>query len=243
MHQTFSLKKRLYVSGYRTTLISVSSVIDNGHKVVRQKKNNFLRLKSKEKIPQTKKAKLFLRTTPKQEVHCANLTEGSNELWHKRKGHLNYKDFIRKNSLPRDLKVSDEKCESSLSKTSKSPVPKQSENEASKARESVFTNVVGPITASNVDGFGYFVTFIDKHRLNACVKFTQYKNQAFERFKQYIAENGTPGILRPDSGTQYTNKSFKHFSLLYEYQNKAKIDCFRNRGTEWCRRTRQPTSC
>ena len=44
------LKKALYVPGYRTNLISVSNIIDNGHKVVHEKKNSYLCLKSKKKF-------------------------------------------------------------------------------------------------------------------------------------------------------------------------------------------------
>ena len=36
------LKKALYLPGYRNTLISVPSIIDNGHKVVHEKKKFFL---------------------------------------------------------------------------------------------------------------------------------------------------------------------------------------------------------
>ena len=39
----------------------------------------------------------------------------------------------------------------------------------------------------------------------------RHKNQAPQKFKEYIAENGTPRILRSDNGTEYTNKSFKQF--------------------------------
>ena len=53
------LRKALYVPGYRINLISVSSIIDNGHKVVHEKKNSYLCLESKEKFPITRKGKLF----------------------------------------------------------------------------------------------------------------------------------------------------------------------------------------
>ena len=71
------MKKALYVPGYRTNLISVSSIIDNGHKVVHEKKNSYLCLKSKEKFPITRKRKLFfLPTTPKGKHHFAKLNGG-----------------------------------------------------------------------------------------------------------------------------------------------------------------------
>ena len=96
------LKKALYVPGYRTNLISVSSILDKGHKVVHEKKNSYLCcLKSKEKFPITGKGKLFfLPTIPKGKHHFANLSGGSNEteLWHRRVGHLKYRDL--KNHCP-----------------------------------------------------------------------------------------------------------------------------------------------
>ena len=160
--------------GYRNNLIFVSSIIDNGHKVVLEKNNSYLRLKSKEKFPITRKGKLFfLPTAPKENYHFANLSGGSNEteLWHKRISHSNYRDL--KNSLPLDPKFHDEKFETCcLAKTTKTPVPKQNENKASKAGERVITDVVGPITPPpSVDGFRYFVTFIDDYSSHACVKF------------------------------------------------------------------------
>ena len=118
-------------------------------------KNSYLCLESKEKFPVTIKGKLFfLPMTPIEKYHFAKLSGGSNEteLWHKNMGHLNYRDL--KNSLPMDLKLHDEICETCcLAKTTKTPVPKQNENKASKAGERIFTDVVGPITPLGVDGF------------------------------------------------------------------------------------------
>ena len=51
------LRKALFVPEYRTNLISVSSIVDNGHKVVHEAKMSFLCLKSNEKIPITRKGK------------------------------------------------------------------------------------------------------------------------------------------------------------------------------------------
>ena len=140
------------------------------------------------------------------------MSGGSNqtELWHKRMGHVNYRDL--NNSLPMDLKLHDEKCETCcLAKTTKTPVPEQNEDKASNAGERVFTDVVGPITPSSVNGFRYFFTFIDDYSSHACVKFMRHKNQALQKFKEYIAEIGTPRILRSDNGAEYTNKSFNQF--------------------------------
>ena len=111
--------------GYRTNLISVSSIKDNGHKVVHEKKNSYLYLKSEAKFPITKKENFFCQRPP-QKYQFDNLSEGSKEteLWHKRMSHLNYRHL--KNSLPMDLKLHDEKCERCcLAKTTKTAVPKK----------------------------------------------------------------------------------------------------------------------
>ena len=78
--------------GYRTTLVSVSSVIDNGHKIVHQKGKSLLCLKSKDTIPIERKGKLFfLQTTPQHGNHMAKLSGGpsQSDLWHKRFCHVN----------------------------------------------------------------------------------------------------------------------------------------------------------
>ena len=46
---------------------------------------------------------------------------------------------------------------------------------------------------------------------HACVEFMRHKNQALQKFKEYVAENGTHQILRSDKGTELTHKRFKQF--------------------------------
>ena len=46
----------------------------------------------------------------------------------------------------------------------------------------------------------------------------RHKNQALQKFKEYLAENVTPCILQSDNGTEYTNKIFKQFGT----KNKIK---------------------
>ena len=35
----------------------------------------------------------------------------------------------------------------------------------------------------------------------------KYKTQALQTFKEYVAQNGRPKILRTDNGTEYKNKA------------------------------------
>ena len=92
-----------------------------------------------------------------------------------------------------DLKLHGEKCETCyLAKTTKTHVPIQKENKASKAGEGIITDVVGPMTPSGIDGFRSFVNLIDEYSSYACVMFMRHKNQELQNFKKYHAENGIP---------------------------------------------------
>ena len=85
------LRKTVYEPGYRTNLISVSSIVDNRHKVDHDAKNSFLCLK-RPNSPSKRRGNCFLLCmTPKQGNHFTVLSVGSNEaqLWHKRFGHVN----------------------------------------------------------------------------------------------------------------------------------------------------------
>ena len=125
-------------------------------------------------------------------------------------GHLIYRHL--KNSLTLDSKAADEKCETWCSaKSTKTPVPKKHGTKASTAREGGFADVVGQITPSSVNGFRYVVTISDEYSSHAGVNFMRLKNQALQKFKEYLAENGSRSILRSDNCTEYTIKSFKTF--------------------------------
>ena len=60
------LRKALFLPGYRTILISVSSIIDNGFKVAYEKEKSFLSLKNKENFLITRKGKPFFALDPKK---------------------------------------------------------------------------------------------------------------------------------------------------------------------------------
>ena len=123
-----------------------------------------------------------------------------------------------------DLKLHDEKFENCcLAKTTESPLPKQNENKALKSGERAFTDVVGLITPSSVDGFRYFSTFIDDYSSHAYVKFMQHKNQVLQKFKDYLAEIDAPRILRSDNGTEYTNENFNQFCTNYKIKEEYTV--------------------
>ena len=102
--------------------------------------------------------------TPQRGKQVASFGGGPSQskISHKRFGHLNYRDF--KNSAAIELENTNETCDTCRSaKTGRTPVPNEIKNREWKRLELVFTDIVGPITRSSVDGFRYFVTFIDEN--------------------------------------------------------------------------------
>ena len=51
----------------------------------------------------------------------------------------------------------------------------------------------------------------------------RHKNQVLQKFKEYIAECGTPRILRSDDDTEYTNKNFKKFCTNNKIKNEYTV--------------------
>ena len=39
------------------------------------------------------------------------------------------------------------------------------------------------------------------------------KTEVLKKFQEFIAQNGTPNILRTENGTEYTNRKFKQFCV------------------------------
>ena len=124
------LKSALYVPGYRTKLISVSSIIGNAHKVVQVKKKKLSLPGTQRKNSNNRKREFFLRTTAKK-VNFADLS-GRRMKPSSATNAFNHRDL--KKSLLMDLKLHYEKCETfCLAITTKTHDPKQNENKASKA--------------------------------------------------------------------------------------------------------------
>lgn len=80
----------------------------------------------------------------------------------------------------------------------------------------ISTDVCGPINPMSHDNKRYFVTFIDHFSHFTVIYFLTYKNEVYEKFKQYIAlvENKfhcTPKRLRCDNVGEYVSNDFKNF--------------------------------
>ena len=113
----------------------------------------------------------FLPYRKEDKHHFSNLCGGTCQakLWHKRLGHLNFRDVAittYKTSQASDF------CETCvLGKISKKPVPKVSDNKATQKLERVYSDVIGPVSPSSIGGSRYAFSFTDEFSGYAVVKF------------------------------------------------------------------------
>ena len=79
-------------------------------------------------------------------------------------------------------------------------------DKAKKALELVYSDILGPFEVASLNGSKYSVTFIDEY-----VKYTRNKSKVMDKFKEYVAKNGTPRPLQSDNGAEYTSRKFNEF--------------------------------
>ena len=146
------------------------------------------------------------------------------DLWHRRCAHPN-KDVAK--HLPEAVKgVSDVSgsgsgpCEG-CAKGKQHRIPfKDSAKRATAPLELVHTDIDGPMRTQSIDGFSYFVSFIDDYSGYAGCYFLKHKSMAIEAFKQFkaLAENQLDWkikAVRSDRGGEYTSHVFSE--LLAEH--------------------------
>ena len=135
--------------------------------------------------------------------------KGDINLWHQRLGHLNKDDVKRTIGCEDNLKELCETC--ALGKQTSKPVPKETQNKAQKLLELVYSDILGPFEVLSLNGSRYAITFVDEYSKYSVVKFMSKKSQALEKFKEYVAESGSPRRLRTDNGAEYTSRKFTDY--------------------------------
>ena len=207
------LRKVLYVPNYKVNLLSVNKAVNFDHRFIFNDSKARMVLNDGREINLTKNTSLFLLKVKYQNVvspsTCNQTIKGDINLWHKRLGHLNKTDVKRTVGCEGDTNDTCETC--AMGKQASRPVPKKVENKATKALELVYSDILGPFDVASLSGSKYATTFIDEYTKYAVVKYMSNKSQVLDKFKEYVAENGTPRTLRTDNGAEYTSNKFKEF--------------------------------
>ena len=96
--------------------------------------------------------------------------------------------------------------ECALGKQHAEPIAKVTVSRSTKPLNRVYTDIMGPLEIPSLRGSRYVITFIDDYSRYAVSKFMSTRDQALEKFKEFIAEVGSPTSLSSDNGTQHTSR-------------------------------------
>ena len=213
------LRNVLYVPTYEVNLLSVNRSVKFGHKFIFNESKAKLMLNHGPQVDLTKENGLFYlkitfqRSSASYPTTCNTskaTIKGDINLWHQRLGHLNKDDVKRTIGCEDNLKEVCETC--ALGKQTSKPVPKETQNKSQKPLELVYSDILGPFEIPSLNGSRYAITFVDEYSKYSVVKFMSKKSEALEKFKEYVAESGSPRRLRTDNGAEYTAKKFTDYS-------------------------------
>jgi transposase InsO family protein len=160
------------------------------------------------------------------------------ELWHRRLAHINYKalPYVRKAVTGLlEFKVDHEGvCNGCAQvKNIKNPFPK-SDNKAEGVLELIHSDVCGPMPSTSINGYVYYVSFIDDYSRKTLVYFLKSKDEVFGKFKEFKAliENLSERkikTLRSDNGGEYTSKEFVNFVKMSRSRGSSPLPTILNK--------------
>jgi transposase InsO family protein len=84
--------------------------------------------------------------------------------------------------------------------------------------ELIHLDVCGPMTIASLNGYLYYVLFIDDHSRKTWIYFLKNKDEVLAKFQEFKAqvENQTERkikVLRSNNGGEYTSKEFSNFCI------------------------------
>jgi hypothetical protein len=118
-------------------------------------------------------------------------TINPSELWHRRLAHIHYKalPIVSKmvTGLPKIQDSHEGICKGcAQGKNVKNPFPR-SDNKAKGVLDLVHSYVCGPMSASSLSGYVYYVSFIDDYSRKTWIYFLKCKSEVFNKFKEFKA--------------------------------------------------------
>lgn len=226
-----NLTEALYVPDLRTNLLSVGKICDKGLRVIFEKKKATVVDRNGSSVLSANRASNGLycleTRTPESSANAEwneekNSKSRSTLMWHRRMGHLNFKDLIKcaKEGTVKGLEINENfggyNCETcAKGKMSRKALPKRSQRQTD-LLDIVHTDICGPMQMESIGQSRYFITFIDDSSRWCEVRFLRKKSDTFQAFKEYKAmvENLTGKrikCLQSDNGKEYVNSAFEAF--------------------------------
>lgn len=170
------------------------------------------------------KNRTYICNISSEKVMClsAVVSEGVEDLWHKRYGHLNFRSLSELNTKElmygiQKLNVRKAICEVCMkSKQSRSSFVSEAPKRASVTLQVVHLDICSPFGVPSLGGSRYFVTFVDEFTRMMWLYTFKFKNETlkvFWKLKILIEKESDKSIkmLRTDGGREYTSKEFETF--------------------------------
>ena len=142
------------------------------------------------------------------------------ELWHQRFAHLHYRALPTVSKAVIGIPELQAKHEGvcngcAQGKNVKSPFP-SSDSKAKGILDIIHSDVCGPMSATSLSRYVYYVSFIDDFSRKTWIYFLKGKNEVFSKFKEFkaLVENLSEKkikIFRSDNGGEFTGGEFKSF--------------------------------
>jgi hypothetical protein len=219
------LSEVLYVPGMKRNLVSISALEDKGYKVTFSE-GKFLACHKDSHINSAKvigvqESSLYrLTITPVQAL--LHDTISLSELWHRRLAHIHYRSLSALGKMVTglvEIQIQHKGvCRScALGKNVKGSFL-SSYNRSKEILDLIHLDVCGPMTVASLNGYWYYVLFIDDHSRKTWIYFLKNKDGVFAKFQEFKAqvENLTKRkikVLRSDNGGEYTSKDFNNFCI------------------------------
>ncbi|KAK2355926.1 putative mitochondrial protein [Trifolium repens] len=215
-----------YVPNMSCNLLSLGQLVEKGFSV--NMEDSALKLFDKMKnlvlMCQLSKNRTYKCKISSVDMMCMSttITDDIEALWHKRYGHLNFRNLSDLNSkelvygIPK-IRVKHALCDICMKgKQSRLPFVKETSKRACAALEVIHSDVCGPFEVPSLGGSKYFITFVDEFTRMIWLFTIKLKSEAlsvFKNLKILIEKESEKSIkiLRTDGGGEYTSKDFEDF--------------------------------
>jgi len=225
--KNIDLQDTLYVPDLRTNLLSVGKIADRGYTITFNKDAARVLDKDGDQVLTAKRMNGLYYVNPDGIEDCKTSVEsqgasGTLVQWHRRLGHLNFKDLAEaaRNGIYNDLDIegatSNLECDvCPRGKMTRTPFPRKSKR-VSTILQLVHSDVCGPMRTESYGRAKYLVTFIDDCSRWCEVRFIKHKSEVFKEFvkvKSLLENQKDTKIkcLQTDNGTEYLSKEFSDY--------------------------------
>lgn len=218
----------LHVPELIANLLSISKIVKRGNTVIFDKDGCNIYNQQKEIIAgcQEENGVYKLNTKNSKCLYSPAKSFENNEamLWHRRLGHLNYKDLCKmRDGVVSGMKFANtneitlKNCEVCCQgKQTRFPFSASSNQRAENLIELIHSDLCGPMQNVSIGGAKYFLTFLDDHSRKVFVYFIKSKSEVLSKFAEFkkFMENQTGQKIkkfRTDNGGEYVGASFQKF--------------------------------